>query len=63
MFQENSFDYILFGLIMAYTLYILMKNNEQFCDVRSTAKQECSDTAINTQIFDYVLSELNQTKK
>lgn len=59
MLDEKSFNYILFGLLTIYALYIVTKNNEPFSNIKST---ECSDKAINTQIFDYVLSELNQTK-
>ena len=61
MFDEKSFNYILFGLLTVYTLYIVMKNNEPFFNINKKSI-ECSDKAINTQIFDYVLSELNQTK-
>lgn len=66
MLEEISFDYILFGLIIVYTLYIIMKNNEPFSDniqnLQNSKTQLCSDKVINKQIFDYVLSELNQTK-
>jgi hypothetical protein len=66
MLDEKQFDYILFGLIIVYALYVLSKNNEPFLDnfeERSgDDKQECSDKAVNKQIFDYVLSDLSQTK-
>jgi hypothetical protein len=61
MLDEKTFNYILLGLLIVYTFYIVTKNNEPFSDVAN--KQECSDIAINTQIFNYVLSDLNQTKK
>ena len=60
MFEEKSFDYIMIGLITILCLYTVMKNNEPFSNLDN--KQECSDIVINKQIFDYVLSELNQTK-
>lgn len=65
MLEENSFDYILLGLITIYALYIIMKNNEPFSDNttdKTSHTQLYSDKIINKQIFDYVLSELNQTK-
>jgi hypothetical protein len=63
MLDEKQFDYILFGLIAVYALYVLSKNNEPFLDnFEERSGEECSDKAVNKQIFDYVLSELSQTK-
>lgn len=57
MLEEKSFDYILFGIITLYSLYIIMKNNEQFSN-----NTECSDNDINLQILDYVLTKNDKTK-
>lgn len=66
MLDEKQLHYILFGLIAVYSLYIISKNNEPFLDNfehrSGDDKQECSDKALNKQIFDYVLAEFNQTK-
>ena len=66
MLDEKQLHYILFGLIAVYALYIISKNNEPFLDNfedrSGDDKQECSDKALNKQIFDYVLAEFSQTK-
>lgn len=58
---------IILMLIGIYTVYKYLNSNELYSNVekqveKKNMNKECSDKSINDTIFNYKLSDLNQTK-